>query len=144
VYGVHNAAAYVRSAALQRSLTSVVHHFLKVDNEPHKVQPGGPGYELSYAATAVVPYLKSLTPEDDLAAYFNAIANYEQTILAPLLLFLTDVKQFERGVRIVGTNEINLSRVPTVSFVVVGQNAIKSKDIIDAFDRKGGVSLTIS
>jgi selenocysteine lyase/cysteine desulfurase len=89
-----------------------------------------------------VPYLKSLTPEDDLAASFDAIANYEQKLLAPLLLFLTDAKQVERGVRIIGTGEISLSRVPTVCFVVGGQNAIKSKDIVGAFDKKGGVSLT--
>jgi selenocysteine lyase/cysteine desulfurase len=134
----------VRSAALQTSITSIAHDFLKVDNDPYKLQPGGPGYELVYAATAVVPYLKSLTPEDDLTASFDAIANYEQELLAPLLLFLTDAKQVERGVRIVGTSEIDLSRVPTVSFVVIGQKAIKSKDIVGAFDKKGGVSLTVS
>lgn len=141
VYGAHNATAYVRSASLQTSLTSIGHHFLKVDDKPYKLQPGGPGYELVYGATAVVPYLKSLTPEDDLAASFDAIANHEQTLLAPLLRFLTDAKQVGRGVRIVGTSEINLSRVPTVSFVVVGQNSIKSKDIVGAFDKKGGIGI---
>jgi hypothetical protein len=144
VYGAHNAAVYVRSAALQTSLTSIAHHFLKVDNDLYKVQPGGPGYELVYGATAVVPYLKSLTPDDDLVASFDAIANHEQTLLAPLLRFLTDAKQVSRGVRVVGTSEINLSRVPTVSFVVVGQDAIKSKDIVGAFDKKGGVSPTFN
>jgi len=113
------------------------------DTGLYKVQPGGQGYELAYAATGVVPYLKSLTPADDLAASFNAIAKHEQALLAHLLLFLTDAKQFERGVRIVGTSEINLSRVPTVSFVVVGQNAIKSKNIVAAFDEQGGVGLPI-
>ncbi|KAG2143141.1 pyridoxal phosphate-dependent transferase [Suillus cothurnatus] len=141
VYGAHNAAVYVRSAALQTSLTSIAHHFLKVDNDLYKVQPGGPGYELVYGATAVVPYLKSLTPDDDLVASFDAIANHEQTLLAPLLRFLTDPKQVSRGVRVVGTSKINLSRVPTVSFVVVGQNAIKSKDIVGAFDKKGGIGI---
>ncbi|OAX43451.1 PLP-dependent transferase [Rhizopogon vinicolor AM-OR11-026] len=141
VYGVHISASYVRSAALQTSITSIAHHFLKVDNDPYKLQPGGPGYELAYATTAVMPYLKSLTPEDDLEASFDAIANYEQELLAPLISFLADAKQVERGVRIVGTSEINLSRVPTVSFVVVGQNAMKSKDIVGAFDRKGDIGI---
>ncbi|KAG1874988.1 pyridoxal phosphate-dependent transferase [Suillus subluteus] len=141
VYGAHNAAAYVRSASLQTSLTSIAHHFLKVDDKPYKLQPGGPGYELVYGATAVVPYLKSLTPEDDLAVSYDAIANHEQKLLVPLLRFLTDTKQVGRGVRIVGTSEINLSRVPTVSFVVVGQNTIKSKDIVGAFDKKGGIGI---
>lgn len=141
VYGAHNAAHYVRSAALQGSLTSIAHHFLDVGNKPYKLQPGGPGYELVYGATAVVPYLKSLTQEDDLTASFDAIANHEQTLLAPLLLFLTDAKQVARGVRVVGTSKIDLSRVPTVSFVVVGQNAMKSKDIVGAFDKKGGIGI---
>ncbi|KAG1821459.1 pyridoxal phosphate-dependent transferase [Suillus variegatus] len=141
VYGAHNAAVYVRPAAMQTSLTSLAHNFLKVDDKPYKLQPGGPGYELVYGATAIVPYLKSLTPEDDLVASFNAIADHEQTLLAPLLNFLTDARQVDRGVRIVGTSEINLSRVPTVSFVVVGQNAIKSKDIVGAFDKKGGIGI---
>ncbi|KAG1791250.1 pyridoxal phosphate-dependent transferase [Suillus plorans] len=141
VYGAHNAAVYVRPAAMQTSLTSLAHNFLKVDDKPYKLQPGGPGYELVYGATAIVPYLKSLTPEDDLVASFNAIADHEQNLLAPLLRFLTDARQVDRGVRIVGTSEINLSRVPTVSFVVVGQNAIKSKDIVEAFDKKGGIGI---
>ncbi|KAG1842471.1 pyridoxal phosphate-dependent transferase [Suillus tomentosus] len=141
VYGAHNAAVYVRPAAMQTSLTSLAHNFLKVDDKPYKLQPGGPGYELVYGATAIVPYLKSLTPEDDLVASFNAIADHEQNLLAPLLGFLTDARQVDRGVRIVGTSEINLSRVPTVSFVVVGQNAIKSKDIVGAFDKKGGIGI---
>lgn len=141
VFGAHNAAAYVRPAALQTSLTSIVHDFFKVDNKPHKFQPGGPGNELVYGATAIVPYLKSLTPEDDLVASFNAITNHEQDILTPLLRFLTDAKQVERGVRIMGTSEINPSRIPTVCFVVVGQNAIKSKDIVEAFNKKGGISI---
>ncbi|KAG2129556.1 pyridoxal phosphate-dependent transferase [Suillus bovinus] len=141
VYGAHNAAFYVRSVALKTSLKSIAHHFLEVDDKPYKLQPDGQGYELVYGATAVVPYLKSLTPEDDLAASFDAIANHEQTLLAPLLGFLTDARQFDRGVRIVGTSEIDLSRVTTVSFVVVGQNAIKSKDIVGAFDKKGEIGI---
>ncbi|KAG1815873.1 pyridoxal phosphate-dependent transferase [Suillus variegatus] len=141
VYGTHNAAVYVRSAALQTSLTSIVHHFLKVDDKPYKLQPGGPGYELVYGAMAIMPYLKSLTPEDDLKASFNAITNHEQTLLSPLLHFLMDAKQVDRGVRIVGRSKINLSRVPTVSFVIVGQNVIKSKDVVGVFDKKGGIGI---
>lgn len=143
MFGAHNAAAYVRSAALRTSFTSIVHDFLKVDDKPYKFQPGGPGNELVYGASAIVPYLKSLTPEDDLAASFDAIAKHEQEILTPLLRFLTDAKQFDRGVRILGTGEIDFSRIPTVCFVVVGQNAIKSKDIVGAFSKKGGVCFSV-
>jgi hypothetical protein len=142
VFGAHNAVAYVRPAALQTSFTSIVHDFLEVDDKPRKFQPDGPGQELVYGASAIVPYLKSLTPEDDLTASFNAIAKHEQDILTPLLRFLTDAKQVERGVRIIGESEINFSRTSNVSFVVVGQNAIKSKNIVEAFNKKGGVSLS--
>ncbi|KAH7915574.1 pyridoxal phosphate-dependent transferase [Hygrophoropsis aurantiaca] len=141
IYGAHNAAFYVRAPALHGSLTSIAHHFLKVHTKPYKIQPGGAGYELVYAATGVVPYLQSLTPENNLEASFNAIAAHEQTLVKPLLGFLADRKQFERGVRVVGLSKSDLSRVPTISFVVVGQNAIKSKDIVAVFDTKGGIGI---
>ncbi|KAH7922542.1 PLP-dependent transferase [Leucogyrophana mollusca] len=141
IYGAHNAAFYIRSSTLQSSLTSIAHHFLKVDSKPYKVQPGGPGYELVYGATGVLPYLQSLTPANDLEASFNAIALHEQTLVKSLLTFLTDAKQVERGVRVVGQSKVELSRVPTISFVVVGQNAIKSKDIVGIFDNKGGIGI---
>ncbi|KAG2156846.1 pyridoxal phosphate-dependent transferase [Suillus bovinus] len=141
VFGPHNAVAYVRSAALQTSLTSIAHDFLKVDDKPRKFQPDGPGHELVYGASAIVPYLKSLTPADDLTASFDAIAKHEQEILTPLLRFLTDAKQVDRGVRIFGKSEVDFSRISTVCFVVVGQNAIKSKDIVEAFYKKGGITI---
>ena len=102
--------------------------------------PGGYGYESVYATTGVIPYLLSLTPQNDLKASFEAIADHEQALLQPLLGFLTDPTQKERGVRIVGSEQSGLSRVPTVSFVVVGQRALKSRDIVEVFDKKGGVS----
>ena len=81
-----------------------------------------------------------MTPKKDLKATFEAIAAHEQTILKPLLSFLTDPAQKARGVRIVGEETVNLERLPTVSFVVTGQRPLKSRDIVDVFDKKGGVS----
>ncbi|KAG2108972.1 PLP-dependent transferase [Suillus discolor] len=125
VYGAHNAAVYVRPAAMQTSLTSLAHNFLKVDDKPYKLQPGGPGYELVYGATAIVPYLKPRAkPSGPFTRLFDGLQDK-----------LTEVYALW------GTSEINLSRVPTVSFVVVGQNAIKSKDIVGAFDKKGGIGI---
>jgi len=60
--------------------------------------------------------------------------------VAPLIHYLTDAKQWERGVRLVGDASINLMRAPTISFVVVGDRAIKSRAIVEIFDEKGGVS----
>jgi selenocysteine lyase/cysteine desulfurase len=112
-----------------------------VDSKPGKVQPGGPGYELVYGSTGVLPYLLSLTPSNDLTATFEAIAAHEQTLIEPLLSYLTDPAQEAKGVRVVGEEKAGLSRVPTISFVVVGEKPIKSKDIVKVFDLKDGVSL---
>ncbi|KAF9485510.1 selenocysteine lyase [Pholiota conissans] len=141
VYGPHISGMYVRSTALEQSVSSIVHHFLKVDKIAYKLQPGGPGYEIVYGTTGVVPYLLSLTPENDLKASFAAIAQHEQTLLKPLISFLTEPAQRERGVRIVGEETVNLERVPTVSFVVVGQKPLKSRAIVEYFDAKGGVGI---
>jgi selenocysteine lyase/cysteine desulfurase len=111
---------------------------LKVDKDAYKLQPGGPGYELVYATTAVIPYLLSLSPENNLTASFKAIAEHEQTLSEPLLKYL--LSEYDRGVRIVGDEKAGLGRVPTISFVVVGQRSIKSKDIVAVFDKHGDVS----
>ncbi|KAG6811398.1 hypothetical protein H0H92_007642 [Tricholoma furcatifolium] len=141
VYGPHVSALYVRSAALHNSTKALVHHFLKFDHSSFKLQPGGPGYEMAYGTTGSVDYLLSLTSARDLKKSFDAIAVHEQTLVAPLIEFLTAPAQRERGVRIVGEETIGLSRVPTISFVVVGQNPIKSKDVVKVFDQKGGIGI---
>lgn len=126
---------------LTESVSSLVHHFIDVDASPsYKLQPGGPGYELVHATTGVNAYLQSLTPENDLKASFAAISRQEQALIKPLLKFLTDPAQYERGVRIVGDGNAGADRVPTISFVVVGQNPIKSSDVVKAFDETGTVS----
>ncbi|KAF8656071.1 hypothetical protein AX16_002771 [Volvariella volvacea WC 439] len=141
VYGPHTSALYVRSSSLESSVTSIVHHFLKVGSTSYKLQPGGPGYELVYGTTGVIPYLLSLTPSNSLKATFEAIAQHEQTLLKPLIGYLVSDEAYERGVRIVGEEGIGLSRVPTVSFVVVGQRAVSSRKIVEFFDQKGGVGI---
>lgn len=140
MYGPHISGLYVRASVLEHSITPIVHHFLKVDKIAYKLQPGGPGYEIVYGSTGVLPYLLSLTPANNLQASFAAIAAHEQTLLAPLIAFLTDPVQRARGVRIVGEETVNLERVPTVSFVIVGERAIRSPDVVAFFDKKGGVS----
>jgi len=141
VYGAHNAAFYIRATALQSSLQSVVHHFLTANESTQKIQIGGPGYELVHGASGVVSYLLSLTPENDLDASFIAIAQHEQTLVRPLLSFLTDEQQYDRGVRLVGTSTTDLTRVPTVCFVVTGRRAMKSKDIVTEFDKEGNIGI---
>ncbi|KAJ3998236.1 pyridoxal phosphate-dependent transferase [Lentinula boryana] len=141
VYGPHISALYVRLSSLHDSVAAITHHFLKVDKKSYKLQPGGPGYELVYGTTGVLPYLLSLTPENDLQASFDAIAAHEQKLVQPLLAFLTAPKQIERGVRIVGEENAGVTRVPTISFIVVGERATKSSDIVKVFDKKGGIGI---
>ena len=138
MYGPHASLLYARAPALAHSLTSLAHHFLSVDTKPYKLQPGGPGYELVYGCTAVPPYLKSLTPAGTLVAAFDAISAHEQDLLKLLLGYLRSKEA--RGVRIVGDEFEGPSRVPTISFVVVGERAMRSMDVVKAFDLKGDVS----
>ena len=144
MYGTHHAAFYIRTAASESSLKSLAHHYLQVVKSSQKLRVGGAAYELVHAASGVVPYLLSLTPENNLEASFAAIAQYEQGLLQPLLSFLTDKQQYDRGVRLFGTSTIDLSRVPTVSFVITGQRAIKSKDVVAEFDKERDVRLVLS
>jgi selenocysteine lyase/cysteine desulfurase len=140
IYGPHVSVLYTRSTSLD-ALTPLTHHFLKVDGLPYKLQPGGPGYEIIYSTTSVLPYLLSLTPASNLDASFDAITAHEQTLLKPLLEFLTDEKQAKRGIRVVGSAKIGLERVPTISFIVVGERSMKSKDVVKVFDQKGGIGI---
>lgn len=90
--------------------------------------------------TGILPYLLSLTPANDLQATFDAITEHEQTLVEPLLAFLTHPTQRSRGVLIVGSEQGGITRVPTVSFVVRGQRHIDSKELVRMVNRKGGVS----
>ncbi|KAF5334490.1 hypothetical protein D9611_013800 [Ephemerocybe angulata] len=137
VYGPHISAMYVRQSALRNSVSPLVHHFIKADDISYKLQPGGPGYETVYATTGVNQYLLSLTPANDLNASFAAIAAHEQTLVQPLIAFLTHPAQWERGVRLVGDDTVGLNRAPTISFVVVGPHAMQSKDVVKVFDAEG-------
>ena len=138
MYGPHLSALYVRKSALA-SLASLAHHFLQVSDKPYKLEPGGPGYELVYGSSAVLRYLLSITPSNSLDATFAAIAAHERMLVGPLLKWLGS--KYERGVRIVGEEKEGVDRLPTVSFVVVGQRAMSSKDVVKVFDQKGGVSI---
>ncbi len=84
-------------------------------------------------------YSSVLTPENSLKASFAAIAEHEQTLVESLLAYLTHADQQARGVRVVGEEYPGLMRVPTISFVVVGERPMKSKDVVKIFDQKGGV-----
>jgi hypothetical protein len=154
MYGPHLSVLYARLAA-HPSLTSLVHYFIDATDggsypPSAKLQPGGPGYELTYATSGILPYFLSLgplqsvaSPHDTLNVAFEAIERHEATLLTPLVEFLLSKKK--AGVRIVGLESVTSNRAPTVSFVVVGTDGrtkrLKSKDIVAHVDAAGNVSL---
>lgn len=87
---------------------------------------------LAEGPTEAAKLLNATSPDEVLQATFDAIALYEQNLVKPLLSFLTDSIQYERGVRIIGNATADLTRAPTISFVVVGQRPMKSKDIVNS------------
>lgn len=145
VYGPHTSVLYSREASLNNSVTSLAHFFLNTI----KLQPGGPGYELTYGTTGVLPYLLSLGeaggPSEsarlDLA--FQRIAEQEEVLMKPLIGFLLSKRNV--GVRIVGPESwAKEDRAPTISFTVVGQDGktkrLQSRDVVAKFDAVGDVS----
>ena len=145
---------YARLAA-HPSLTSLAHYFIDATGggsypPSAKLQPGGPGYELTYATSSVLSYFLSLdplqsaaSPHDSLNVAFELIQRHEAALLSPLMEFLLSKRK--NGVRIVGLESVTPNRAPTVSFVVVETdgrpNRLKSKDIVAHVDAVGNVSL---
>lgn len=147
VYGPHISVLYTRQAALE-SLTSLAHYFLK--SPSYKLQPGGPGYEVTYGTSGVLPYLVQLASQAPATADFEAlqvafarIAAHEQLLMEPLITYL--LSKWDSGVRIVGPESWKLEdRAPTISFVVVGDDGktkrLLSKVAVAEFDETGNVS----
>jgi selenocysteine lyase/cysteine desulfurase len=137
---------YARSSCLANSCASLAHHFLSA-SAPNSANayklggPSGPCYELAASGSAIVAYLRSLTPEGTLEAAAAAIEAQEKALLDVLLGFLTSPKMYERGVRIAGSSKNDAARVPTVSFVVLGSRAMSSRAIVGAVDARGGIGI---
>ena len=162
VYGPHCAAMYACKSAMQNSLHSIAHYF--ITDPTNQFQLGGPGYELTYSVSWVLQYLlavstpgstQNASPEELLSttdaqyissvlkSSFDAIAAHERILVRRLFSFLTSQEQWDRGVRIVGSEELE-QRAPTISFVVTtgkkDEPAMKSRDVVNAIDELGGVS----
>ncbi|KAG8894775.1 hypothetical protein FRC00_008476, partial [Tulasnella sp. 408] len=149
VYGPHVSVLYSRKSSLDNSLTSLSHYFLK---DYLKIQPGGPGYEVPYGTTGVLPYLLSLagsggvgdrSESELLNEAFRRIAAHEENLMKPIIGFLLSEEAKKAGVRIVGPESADKEvRAPTISFVVVGQDGktkrLQSKDVVAEFDSQGG------
>ena len=112
-----------------------------MDSTGYKLQPAGPGYESTWATTAVVPYLESLTPKGTVDDAYAMISEHDVKLAEAVLKYLTAPKQRERGVRVVGSEEPGPNRMPTISFVLVqsadGKPPMKSKAVVAEFDKRG-------
>ncbi|KIO34165.1 hypothetical protein M407DRAFT_223831 [Tulasnella calospora MUT 4182] len=156
VYSPHVSVLYSRKSSLDNSLTSLSHYFLKDYTAGYlKLQPGGPGYEVPYGTTGVLPYLLSLagsvgvgdrSESELLDGAFQRIAAHEEDLMKPIIGFLLSEEAKKAGVRIVGPESANKQvRAPTISFVVVGQDGktkrLHSKDVVAEFDSQGGIGI---
>ncbi|KZV97284.1 PLP-dependent transferase [Exidia glandulosa HHB12029] len=137
VYGPHASVMYTRRSS-RDDLASLAHYFLTAPT--YKLAVGGSGYELTYGCSAVLPYLSNLAGKDDLNASFAAITRHEKALMEPLIGYLLSDEAKARGVRIVGPEGVD-GRVPTVSFVVVGDKPFKSKEVVAEFDKRGNIGI---
>ncbi|KAG8966006.1 hypothetical protein FRC05_002926 [Tulasnella sp. 425] len=151
-YGPHIGVLYTRKSSLDNSLTSLAHYFLK-DHE--KLEPGGPGYEVTYGTTGVLPYLLSLAGNSGLEGKsdgelldvaYQRIAAHEEELMKPIFDFLLSEEAKKAGVRIVGPESGKVEvRAPTISFVVVGPDGktkrLQSKDVVAKVHSQPGIGI---
>ncbi|GJJ14096.1 hypothetical protein Clacol_008353 [Clathrus columnatus] len=164
VYGPHVAALYTRRSELAK-IASVAHHFHSpnYDSHPFKLQPGGPGYELTYGSSAVLPYLYRLSQvegdlinskellqtksknelREALERTSDLFRDHERRLMERLLGFLTSSTLYNRGVRVVGPESLTW-RAPTIGFIVIKSEqgeALSSRDIVEQVDKKGTIGI---
>jgi selenocysteine lyase/cysteine desulfurase len=116
----------------------------------YKLAPGGAPYELQVGCAAVLPYLLGLgkagkDDQEKLNIAFARISAHEGTLSKRLMQYLTSKDAYNKGVRVVGPDDIE-HRAPTISFVVVEEveeglwrKRITSKDIVQVFDQRTNV-----
>ncbi len=138
VFGPHLGLMYVQRDLLRRA-RSQNHFFIPQDAGSYRLQPGNVVHELTASLAAIPEYLLALdqrhhgpddmAPRARLARVFEAMTEYEEDLVRPLLAFLKG----RRGVRVLGHISPDAAlRVPTVAFVVEGRD---SAEIPAALDR---------
>ena len=125
VFGPHYAVLWGRRDLLL-SLHSLNHFFIGENVIPYKLQPGNVNYELSYGCIGISDYLTRVgtdlgstgTARQKMQAAFDAFEKHEDAMAERLLTYLRSNK----AVRIIGVDSTAAgARMPTVSFMVVGQ-----------------------
>lgn len=134
VYGPHMGAMYGRSDAFAE-IEGPNHYFITKDDLPYKFELGGVSHEGCAGLLALRPYLEFLgrtnaCNRQTVERAFSRMSDLEQPLTKRLLEYLRD----KRGVRIIGSNVADESRVGTVSFV---HETLSSMDIAKAAHREG-------
>jgi cysteine desulfurase family protein (TIGR01976 family) len=140
VFGPHYAVMWVRRELLL-ALPSLNHYFIGTEVIPYKLQPGNVNYELSYGCVGINEYLADVgtglgctgAARQKMQAAFDAFEHHEDALAERLLAYL----RTKAGVRIIGLPSalaVPGARVPTVSFMVQGQ---QSEAIVRHMDRFG-------
>ncbi len=130
VYGSHYALLYGKQEYLL-AMPGINHYFISQSDIPYKFQPGNVNFELSYGMLGLCDYLSELAQvfygeqtapdlRSQMVQAFELMSTHEDVIGDRLLKYLTS----KSNVRIIGQSQANRnSRVPTISFVVVGMNS---------------------
>jgi cysteine desulfurase family protein (TIGR01976 family) len=138
VFGPHFAVLYGKYDLL-RELDNLYHYFYGKENVPAKLEPGNASYELAYASIGIVDYLAELAEQvdgtgstrDKIVRAFDRITLHENAIAERLLAYLRS----RSDCRILGfENGSDERRVPTISFVVDGQDSGQIAKKMDAYN----------
>ncbi len=141
VFGPHYAVMWGRHDLLL-SLPSLNHNFIGNDVLPYKLQPGNVNFELSYACAGIGEYLvemgtlfgaatSSMTRRQQMQVSFDTFAAHEDALAEILLAYL----RTKNTVRIIGRDRVtNGDRMPTISFIVRGQQSQAVVNHVDRFN----------
>lgn len=138
VFGPHFAVLYGKYDLL-RELDNLYHYFYGKEKVPAKLEPGNASYELAYASIGIVDYLAELAEKvdgagstrDKIVRAFDRITLHENAIAERLLAYLRS----RSDCRILGfENGSDERRVPTISFVVDGQDSGQIAKKMDAYN----------
>lgn len=137
VFGPHFAVLYGKYELLA-DLDNLYHYFYGKDKIPAKLEPGNASYELAYSSIGIVEYLAELgqragckgNSRKQIEAAYEQITAHENQIAERLLSYL----RARDDCRIIGIPVgDDPRRVPTISFVIEGQDPGEIARQVDAY-----------
>ena len=137
VFGPHFAVLYGKYE-LFAELDNLYHYFYDKDKVPAKLEPGNASYELAYSSAGIVDYLVDIAERSGqtgsvrqkIESAWDQISDHENCLAERLLEYLRS----RSDCRIIGRKRgDDPRRVPTISFVIDGQDAGKIAGEMDAY-----------